>query len=87
MTTEQFHWTSPAGVEIVLPHANRIKGGVLRKYRKLEPVDFMFSILEDIGDDATIAKLDDLEIRDLEVLFNEWQQAAGGLGESSGSST
>lgn len=84
---EKFHWTAPGGDEIVLPHMNKIKGGLLRKHRKLEPVDFMFTILEDIADDETLAKVDDLENDDLNKLFADWQQAGADLGKSSGSST
>lgn len=87
MTNEKFHWTAPSGAEIVLPHMNKIKGGLLRKYRKLDPVDFMFSVLEDIADEETLAQVDDLENDDMNAMFEAWQKAGADLGKSSGSST
>lgn len=86
MTTEKFHWTSPSGAEIVLPHMNQIKTGILRRHRKEEPTDFIFSVLEEIADEATLAKVDDLPSADLNTLVEKWQDGAS-LGESSGSSS
>lgn len=87
MSTEQFHWTSPQGVEIVLPHVKQLKGGLLRKYRKLDEIDMMFSILEDILNEDMLARLDDLDQGDLDDLFGAWQKASVSVGKSSGSST
>lgn len=87
MTTEQFHWTSLNGVEIVLPHVKQIKSGLLRKYRKLNEVDMMFSILEEVIDEDMLERLDDLEQGELDDLFGKWQKASVAVGKSSGSST
>jgi hypothetical protein len=84
---EKFHWTSPSGVEIVLPHMNKMPAGVIRKHRKSEPVDFVFSVLEDVSDDATIAEVDKLSLPEVNDLFEAWQGAAATVGESLGSST
>lgn len=84
---EQFHWTSPSGVEIVLPHMNKIKAGILRRHRKSDPVDFIFSVLEDVSDEAMIAKVDELDMGDIDDLFGEWQKAGASVGESSRSSS
>lgn len=84
--TEKFHWTSPAGVEITLPHLSKIKGGMIRKYRKLPELDMMFSILEELVDADTLAQIDDLEQTDMNELFLAWQKAGASMGESSGSS-
>ncbi|MCY7286677.1 MAG: hypothetical protein LH624_00090 [Cryobacterium sp.] len=81
MATEKFHWTSPAGVEIVLPHMNKIKAGIIRRHRKEEPVDFIFSVLEDVGDEATLAKADELEADDINDLFEKWQEAGADAGK------
>lgn len=85
MSFEKFHWTSPAGVEISLPHMNQIKAGILRRHRKEEPIDFVFSLLEEVGDEETLEKVDDLSSRDLNALVEKWQ-AEVKPGESSGSS-
>lgn len=86
MAFEKFHWTSPTGVEIVLPHLSKIKGGLLRKYRKLDEMDMVFSIIEDVVDDETLVKLDDLDQEELQNFMKDWQAGAS-VGESSGSST
>jgi len=84
---EKFHWTSPAGVEIVLPHMNKIKAGIIRKYRKSDSVDFIFSVLEDVSDDEMLARADDLDATEINDMFEAWQKAGAAVGESSGSST
>lgn len=80
---EKFHWTSPSGVEITLPHMNKMPAGVIRKHRKSEPVDFVFSVLEDVSDEATIAEVDKLSLPEVNDLFEAWQGAAASVGESS----
>lgn len=81
--SKTFTWTSPAGVVITMPSINAIKGGTLRKYRKLDPLDLLFSILEDAGDERMLAQIDDLERSDLDALFTAWQEDEGAtLGES-----
>lgn len=82
--SKTFTWTSPAGVEITLPAMGSIKAGVMRRTRKLEPVDAMFSVLEEISDEDTIGKLDDLEQVELNSLVEDWQSDSGATsGESS----
>ena len=85
MTAEKFHWTSSEGVEIVLPYMNKIKTGIIRRHRREEPLDFIFSVLEEVGDEATLAKVDDLSTDDLNALVEEWQGA--NVGESGRSSS
>lgn len=79
---EKFHWTSPTGVEIVLPHMNKMPAGVIRRHRKAEPVDFVFSVLEDVSDDATIALVDKLSLPEVNDMFEAWQGDAASVGES-----
>ena len=86
MSNDLFTWTSPAGVEIALPPMNRIKSGVIRKNRKLDPVDAAFTIIESIADEDTLAKIDDLDTEALNDLMEKWQ-AGVSVGESEGSST
>lgn len=86
MSMEKFHWTSPSGVEIVLPHMNKIKAGILRRHRKSDPVDFIFSVLEDVSDEEMIGRVDELDMGDIDDLFSEWQRAGVPVGESSRSS-
>lgn len=86
MTTEKFHWKTPSGGEIVVPHVSKIKGGLLRKYRKLDEMDMVFSIIEDVADADTLALIDDLDQGELEKFISDWQ-AGVSVGESSRSST
>lgn len=80
----KFHWTSSSGQELVLPSLRRIKAGKLRKYRKLEGDDYVFTLLEDMCDEDTLAQLDDLDAEEFNQLAEKW---ASEMGESSGSST
>lgn len=85
---EQFEWTSPSGAKITLPAMNRIKSGVIRRHRHEEPGDFMFSVLEEVSDEAMLAKADDLLPTEINDLFEAWQKAGQvTLGESEGSSS
>lgn len=85
MAFEKFHWQSPSGVEITLPRMDQISAGILRRHRKENEIDFMFSLLEETSDTETLAKLDDLSFSDLNALSEKWQ-ATITVGESSGSS-
>lgn len=87
MAFEKFHWTSPSGIEITLPHMSKMPAGVIRKHRKSDPVDFVFSVLEDVADEAMIAQVDLLSLPEVNDLFEAWQEAAANVGESAGSST
>jgi hypothetical protein len=82
---EKFQWTSPNGATITLPRMSQIKAGVLRRHRKEEPTDFIFSVLEEIADEEMLAKVDELDSADLNNLVEKWQ-AEVKPGESSGSS-
>lgn len=86
MSDEKFTWTSPDGVTITLPSMNRIKAGVIRRNRKLDPVDAAFSVIEEVADPTEIEKLDELDTEELNACFEAWQ-AGVSVGESSGSST
>lgn len=87
MPTEKFHWTSASGSKVTLPRLSQVKAGVIRRHRKSDPVDFIFSILEDVSDEKTLAAVDDLTTDEINDLFDKWQEDGGGVGESSGSST
>ena len=86
MTMEKFHWTSPSGTQITLPRMDQVSAGILRRHRKENEIDFMFSLLEETSDTETLAKLDALSFADLNALSEKWQGTIS-VGESSGSST
>lgn len=83
---EKFHWTSPGGVEITLPYMDKLPGGVIRKNRKLDPMDLMYTLVEAVADEATLEKLDSLPLGDQNKFFEAWQEATASVGESSSSS-
>lgn len=85
MATEKFHYETPDG-EIVLPRMGNVPAGILRRHRREEPVDFVFSLVEEVCDAKTLALLDSLPTSQFNDLFEKWQET-GGLGESGGSST
>ena len=71
-----FTWTSPSGGEVTLPPLNSVPGGVLRRHRKLDELDFLFSVLEDVATDEQIAQVDALGLSDLNAMFEAWQKNA-----------
>lgn len=71
-----FTWTSPDGKQVTLPSLNSVPGGVLRKHRKLDELDFLFSVLEDVATDEQIAAVDEVGLGDLNEMFAAWQKNA-----------
>lgn len=72
-----FTWTSDSGTEITLSPMSSITAGMLRKYRKLDEMDFMFSILEDVIAPDELAKVDELPLPEVERMFRAWQANEG----------
>ena len=88
MTTEQFHHTTDAGVEITLPRFSNVPAGVIRKLRKANNLDFMFGVLEAVADEATIGAIDALGMDEVSRLATAWQKDGNvTAGESGASST
>lgn len=88
MTTELFHHTTSTGVEIALPRFRNVPAGVIRRLRKANNLDFMFGVLEESADEATLTALDGLGIDEVSGIVDAWQKDAGvSAGESSASST
>jgi hypothetical protein len=84
-TSKTFSWRTPSGEILTIVSINAIKGRQLRKYRKLDPLDMLFSILEDTADKKALALIDDLERADLDAMFEAWQNddsEGATLGES-----
>lgn len=86
MSLEQFHYTLPDGHEIKLPKFENVKAGLIRKTRRLDAADQMFTILEDLMTDEDLEHLDDLTREELNSFSKAWQEASSiKPGESSGS--
>ena len=85
--TDTFTWTSPSGVEIKLPPLKRVKAGIIRRHRKSDPIDFIFSVVEETTDAEMLARIDDLPSDEVNDLFAAWQADGPTVGESQRSST
>lgn len=75
-------------VEVRLPLLNNLKTGLVRKIRKLEAGDQLFTIIESLCGADELAAIDELTQPELAALMEEWQEASGiSMGESSRSSS
>lgn len=84
---EQFHYRTSGGDDVVLPKYKHLKAGLVRQIRKLAPVDQIFTALEAVADEATLAIVDDLTQDEMNALISAWQKDSGVTqGESPASS-
>lgn len=85
---EQFTWERN-GHKVTLPPPSKIKAGVIRRASKMDgDLNQIFSVIESIADEESLATIDDMEIDELNEMFIAWQAHGGAsLGESQGSST
>ena len=85
MATEKFHFDSSAGA-IAVPKFDQIPVGVIRSVRKKSQAEQIFSTLEAVADEKTLAVLDKLSTREFNEFVGAWQKDAGiSVGESSAS--
>lgn len=83
---EKFRHTLPDGHVIVLPRFENVPVGVIRKTRKLAPVDQAFTILENLLSEEDLEHVDKLDREQFNALSQEWRDSSEiGLGESSAS--
>lgn len=82
MALELFHFTGADGADYTLPKT--VKGGELRKIRKLDGADQMFTLFEAVADKKTLAAIDDMDGPEVGAMFNDWMQGMSS-GESSSS--
>jgi hypothetical protein len=80
--TSPFHFTGADGKDYSLP--KMVKGGDLRKIRKLSNADQMFTLFEQLADEETLAALDDLSTAQVSDVYNDWMDGMSS-GESSSS--
>ena len=64
------------GEDLKLPSFKHLPGRLLRRYRKLEEMDFLYSILEELLDDEGLELLDSMDSSQQNDLFSKWQKAA-----------
>lgn len=72
-----FSWKAANGTTIVLPSMNALKGKAIRKHRRREAMDFLFSLIEDHVDEETLAQIDELDRAELTDMFAAWQDEEG----------
>mgnify|MGYP006871057086 CR=1 FL=1 len=72
-----FTWTSLGGVDVTLPDLADLPAGVYRRHRNEDPAGFVFSVLEEMADEDTLAKVDDLPMTQVNDLFLAWQSRDG----------
>lgn len=88
MTTEQFHHTTKAGAEIVLPRFKNLPAGLIRKLRDENELGFIFGLLEALLDEKAIEAVDGMDMLELREFGTAWQtDSKVTAGESSASST
>lgn len=80
-----FTWTSDSGITINLPYRGAITSGLLRRIRRLDGVDAMYTLMEEVLDEDTLAATDTLTLGEVNAMWEAWQEAT--LPESSRSST
>ncbi|QPK78263.1 hypothetical protein G7Y31_06645 [Corynebacterium lizhenjunii] len=69
------------GKDVELPAIKSLPFGVMRKIRKLEEVDQVFTMLEMVVDEDTMAVLDELPAVAVLEMVQAWQEE-GNAGES-----
>lgn len=74
---EQFSFTTAAGKVIVVPSFSKVKFGIIRKIRRQSVADQMFSLVEELCDDDTLALLDDLEQDEAQKFVEQWGEFSG----------
>lgn len=86
MTMEKFHYKLPDGHEIVLPKMENVKTGIMRKTRKLAPLDQVFTMLEALLTEEDLAHTDDMDREEFNDLMEAWRaDSSVSVGESSAS--
>lgn len=83
---EKFHYTLPDGHKIVLPRMENLGMGVIRKTRKLEQADQVFTMLEMLLPESDLEHMDEMGRNDFNELMKAWKDTSEvALGESSAS--
>ncbi|MDO8308562.1 MAG: hypothetical protein Q7V58_09455 [Actinomycetota bacterium] len=86
MALEKFHYTTPAGVKVILPKFASLPFGVMRKVRKEGEAESMFAIIEELADPKALEQLDKMNMIEIRDLFAAWMEDSKvTLGESKAS--
>ncbi|MFE6863633.1 hypothetical protein [Nocardia sp. NPDC057668] len=75
--------TEVGGVEVRLPSLSYLKPGLVRRIRRLNGVDAMYTLLELCLSPEALIAVDDMTQDDYQALLEAWRTHSGvGLGES-----
>lgn len=86
MAMENFHYTTSAGVKLVLPKFANLPFGVMRKARSQGEAESMFAIVEALADPKALEVIDALSMVEIRDLFSAWMEDSKvSLGESTAS--
>lgn len=84
---EKFRHTLPDGHVLVLPRFENVPVGVIRKTRRLEQADQVFTILEEIMTPEDLEHVDKLDRSEFNEVVKAWRAGSSvDVGESSASS-
>lgn len=84
-----FTYTTSHGATLVLPRFDKVVTfGRARRLRKLSESEQVFTLVEEVCDEAALAVLDEMPPDEINSFFTAWQEHSGAsLGESTPSST
>lgn len=83
---EKFRYKLPDGHTITLPKLENVPLGIVRKTRKLEQGDMVFTMLEMLIPEESLEHLDSFDRSVLDGLMTAWKESSeASLGESSAS--
>lgn len=54
-----------------------VKAGLLRKVRKLDELDMLFTIIEETADPDAVAAIDDMDTSEFNDVVERWQRHIG----------
>lgn len=61
------------GTEVRLPSLTYLKPGLVRKIRRLNQIDQMYTLMELVLDEATLEVLDEMDPAEYAQLLEDWQ--------------
>lgn len=80
---EKFHFTTDSGAEITMPRQDQLPVGIIRKSRKLDQGEQVWTFIEHVADEDNLSKIDALTIDEFQRLVTEWTDGDDAEGEAS----
>lgn len=75
-------------VEITLPSLSYLKPGLVRRLRRMNGTDQMYTLLEEVLDDDTLAVIDEMDPDDFDAMREQWHKHSGiDMGKSAASTS